>query len=296
MTLFGLPSAFSHALGSYRTLIRRLGGVALVLMGVHAAADVLDDLAYTALDAIDLVVDDALAALLGWLSAAGGLTPDAAAMAIERASLAVDLAEKDWLALRLALAVELMVDVLLLDLAWGARVFEGTTVLDELRRTTRQLRDAFSAIDLERVLAPLTLLLLAISGSVTVGLALEQPVRAWLAAAAPGLLVASNLAAATGIAVVAVLVWRFVPELLHGAVVRAHERGSKASQRLQQRRQQAPPRHPSVAAVVDVLRRGLRGAWLVAALLIASTGLLGGTHDLNGLGARGLLDRMGADP
>ena len=296
MRRIGLLSAFSHALGSYRTLIRRLGGVALVVMGVHAAADVLDDLAYTALDAVDLVVDDAIAAGFGWLAAAGGMTPDGAVMAVERASLAVDLAEKDWLALRLALAVELMVDVLLLDLAWGARVFEGTTVLDELRRTTRQLRDAFSAIDLERVLAPFTLLLLAISGSVIVGLALEQPVRALLAAAAPGLLLASNFAAATGIVGVAVLVWRFVPELLHGAVVRADERGVGARTRLQQRRQQAPPRYPKVAVVVDVVRRGLRGGWLVAVLFIAGSGLLGGSDAVNGQGAHGLVDRVGADP
>lgn len=296
MALFRLISALSFGLGSFRTLIRRLGGIALILMGVHAAADILDDLAYTALDALDLVVDESVAAFLGWLSSAGGMTPDGATSAIERFATAVDLAEKDWLALRLALVAELILDVLLLDLSWGSRTFDGGSIIEDLKLSARQLRQAFGAIDLERLLAPATLAILAVSGAVTVGLSLEQPTRALLAATSPGLLLASNLAAAVGIVVVAVLVWRFLPELLHGAFVRAHERGEKAVARQRRRREQSPPRFPKVAVVVDLLRRGLRGMWLVLALFIAVTGLLGGTEVKNGQGARGLVDRMGALP
>lgn len=296
MALFSAISALSHALGGARGLIRRLGGLCLLVMGVHAAADVLDDLAYTVIGAIDLALDDGVAAFLGWLAANGGMTPDGAASLIERFAVAVDLAEKDWLALRLALVVELLLDVLLLDLAWGTRPAEGHGVIDDLRASTAQLRESLTAFDLERLLAPLTLLVFAIGGGVLVALAIEQPARAGLSVAAPGLLVAGNVAAAIALGVTGVLLWRFAPDLVHGAVVRAHERGEKARARQQARRQARPPRHPRLAAVVDAVRRVLRGSWLVVALFIAVTGLLGGVEATHGQGGVGLVERLGSIP
>ena len=65
--MFRLFNAVSFGLGSWRTLIRRLGGLALIVMGVHAAADVLDNLARDLLDHLDLVVDEGVAGVLGWL-------------------------------------------------------------------------------------------------------------------------------------------------------------------------------------------------------------------------------------
>ena len=151
--MFRFFNAVSFGLGSWRTLIRRLGGLALIVMGVHAAADVLDNLARDLLDHLDLVVDEGVAGLLGWLSSVGGLTPDAAVASIDDFASLVDLAEKDWLALRLAFATELLLDVLLLDLCWGSRVFDGETLLDDLKRSAEQLRRSLTSFDLERVLA-----------------------------------------------------------------------------------------------------------------------------------------------
>ena len=294
--MFRLFNAISLGLGSSRTLIRRLGGLALILMGVHAAADVLDDLAWDVLDALDLVVDETAATFFGWLSSTGGLTPDAAVAAIDRFGSAVDLAEKDWLALRLAFAAELLLDVLLLDLCWGSRVFDGATLLDDLKRSAEQLRRSLTSFDLERVLAPLALATFAVGGAILAALALEQPTSAVLTQLVPGLAIASNIGAATAIVVVAVLVWRFVPELLHGAIVRAHVRGERARAKQERRRQRRPPRFPRLAIYLDGLRRLLRGAWLALAVFVAVTGLLGGTSTDKAHGGAGLVERLGATP
>lgn len=296
MPLFSALSALSYALGGVRGFIRRLGGLCLIVMGVHAAADVLDDLAYDVIGALDLIVDESVAGLLGWLAANGGMTPDGAAAAIERFSTAIDLAEKDWLALRLALVVELLLELVLLDLAWGTRPAEGHGLIDDVKASTRQLLASFRAFDLERLLGPLVLLAFAVGGGVLVGLAVEQPLRAGLAVLVPGLLLASNLAAGLALVVVGVLVWRFAPDLVHGAIVRAHERGEKVRERLAARRAAHPPRLPRLALVVDGVRRALRGAWLVVALFIAVAGLLGGAEVTHGQGAAGLAERLGSLP
>ncbi len=292
--MFGLFNAVSATLGRGRTLIRRLGGIALLLMGVHAAADVLDNLAYTLLDALDLIADEAVGAALAWLSSVGGMAPDAAVEASERFATVVDLGEKDWLSLRLAFATELLLDVLLLDLAWGTRSFDGTSRLDDLKRSAQQMRAALSSFDLERVLGPVTLLAFSVGGAVLAAMALEQPTSAALVSLLPGLTVASNIGAGSAILVVALLVWRFVPEQLHGALVRSLLRADRFRERQHQRRHKQPPRWPRVALVVDTVRAVVRGAWLLIALAIAGIGLVGVDGDRRG--AAGLLERVGAVP
>jgi hypothetical protein len=293
--VFGLFNAVSAALGRGRTLIRRLGGIALLLMGVHAAADVLDNLAYTLLDALDLIADDAVGAALAWLSSVGGIAPDAAVEASERFATVVDLGEKEWLSLRLAFATELLLDVLLLDLAWGTRIFDGTSRLDDLKRSAQQMREALSSFDLERVLGPVTLLAFSVGGAVLAAMALEQPASAALVSLLPGLTIASNIGAAAAILVVALLVWRFVPEQLHGALVRSLLRAERFRERQQQRRSKHPPRWPRVAVVVDTVRAVVRGTWLLLALAVAGMGLVADV-DGGGRGAVGLIERVGAVP
>ena len=69
----------------------------------------------------DFAIDEAVASFLSWLSSAGGLTPEGAVRAIESFASFVDLAEKDWPAIRLAFITEIVLDLFLLDLAWGTR-------------------------------------------------------------------------------------------------------------------------------------------------------------------------------
>lgn len=289
MALFRLFFGISHALGAQRTFIRRLGGLALLWMGVHAAADVIDDLAYNALDALDFVVDEAVAGFLAWLSTMGGMTPEGAARGIESFATFVDLQEKDWLAIRLAFAIEILLDLLLLDLAWGTRDDAGSSLLADLKNSVLRLRDAFSAIDLERLIAPFALTGFVVGGAILGGAAIEQLTRSLLEKVAPDLLVAGNIAAAVALLVVGLLTWRFLPDLLQGTLLRAHDRGERARAKIAARRAKHPSRFPKVAFVVDELRRVLRGSWLVLAVFVAGAGLFG--QDV-----AALVERLGAAP
>lgn len=289
MGLFRLLFGISHALGSQRNTIRRLGGLALLLMGVHAAADVLDDLAYNALDALDFFVDECAAGVFAWLSSAGGMTPEGAVRAIEAFGGFVDLAEKDWLAIRLAFIVEIVLDILLLDLAWGTRDDAGVSLLADLKQSVVRLRQAFSALDLERLFAPFALTGFVVGGALLAGGAIEQLTRSLLEKVAPDLLLAGNIAAMVAMLVVGLLTWRFLPDLLQGTLIRAHDRGESARKRIAARREKHPARFPKVALITDELRRVLRGWWLLIAGFVAFAGLFGA--DLNAL-----VERLGAAP
>jgi hypothetical protein len=266
----------SLLLGRQRDLVRRVGALALVWMGVHAGADVLDDAAASALDAADLVVDHAFAAAVDSVTAGGALSPEAAARAIEAASGLVDIDEKQWLGLRIALIVELWIMVALLPLCWGQRGLIGPTRRDELRRSAVQLRAAYASLDLERIVAPPVLAVAATSGAVGAGVALEQLVHGALAAQVPGFLGASSAGAAVGVVVAAVLLARFLPDLLHGAVRRSQARGDDDRAARAARRARAP-RAPAVRGRlhdgVDALGRALRGGWLLPVLFVVVGGL-----------------------
>jgi hypothetical protein len=273
MGLLRLLRRLSLLLGAQREFVRRLGGVALVFMGVHAAADVLDDVAADVIDVVDLFVDDVVAAVLGWLSVRGAIAPDAAVQAIEDFSAAVELAQKQWLALRAALVIELALDLLLFDLCWGSRPAAGASRGIELRETTRELVRSLRSIDLERLVAPGVLIAFALSGAFVASTACEQPLGGLVAMVPGALALAGNAGAALAMMIAGLLVVRFVPDLLHGAVVRAHERGEHARTQIAQRRQRRPARVPAVGRAIDELRRVLRGSWLALALYVAVAGL-----------------------
>jgi hypothetical protein len=266
----------SLLLGRQRDLVRRVGALALVWMGVHAGADVLDDAAASALDAVDLVVDNAVAAAVDALSAGGALSPGAATRAIEGAAGLIDIDEKQWLALRIALIVELWIMLALLPLCWGRRGLLGPTRRDELRRSAVQLRAAYASLDLERLVAPPVLAVASTTGAVGAGVALEQLVHGALAAQAPGFLAASAASAVVGVFVAAVLLARFLPDLLHGAVRRSQARGDDDRAARAARRARTP--RPSgvrgrLHDGVDELGRALRGGWLLAVLFVVAGGL-----------------------
>jgi hypothetical protein len=283
----------THGLGRGRTLIRRVGGLCLLWMGVHAAANVLDGLAYGVLNALDLWLDESVAALLAWLASAGGTSAADAAARIESFAALVDLAEKDWLALRLALTLELTIDVLILDLAWGKRALDGGSLLGDVRESARQLRRSFSAVDLERVFAPLSLCAFAVAGAGLAGIAIEHLARQALERQAPDFLVRGNVAAFAALAAMGVLLWRFLPDMLHGALVRAHDRGEAFRHRLTERRAALTaakaPRTAFVGPTVDGTRRLLRGWWWLVFAAVAAAGLVDGT-------LQALIERIGALP
>ncbi|MCC7112435.1 MAG: hypothetical protein IT382_24295 [Deltaproteobacteria bacterium] len=283
--MLALLGRISLAFGSQRRLIRRLAALCLVLMGVHLCADHLDDLAYTVLDALDLWADESAERFLAWLAAAGGMSAEDAARASESFALAIDLAEKDRMALWLALLVELALDLLLLDLSWGRHEdSRAQGLLAELKESGRAMIDALSPLDLERLAAMPTLLAFALGGALLSALAVENAARDLIGRFAPEFLWGGAAAAFTGIVAAAVLLWRFSPDLLHGALLRASTRGDRARERAKQRLA-APHRWPRLQRAGSMLRLGTRGAWLLAlALPLAVAGLQG--HDLLALVAR----------
>jgi hypothetical protein len=283
--LLALLRRITLALGSQRRLIRRVAALCLVVMGVHLSADRLDDLVYDVIDALDLWVDDGAARVLAWLSSAGGMSPEDAARASESFASALDLAGKDRLALWIALLAELVLDVLLLDLTWGRRE-DGNArgLFAELKESGRAMLDALSPLDLERLVAMPALLAFALGGALMAALAVENAARDLLGRLAPEFLWGGALAASLGILAAALLLWRFSPDLLHGALVRAGERGDRARERARERLA-APHRFPRLARAASLVRLTTRGAWLVVvALPLAVAGLQG--HDLLGLIAR----------
>jgi hypothetical protein len=279
--------AVTTALGSNRRLIRRLAALCLVFMGVHAAADHLDDIVYKVLDALDLVADETAAGVMAWLAEHGGMTPEGALSKTEAFASFIDLAQKDRLAIVLALVVELLLDVLLLDFAWGRHQDgESTGFFAELKDSAIQVLAALRPLDLERVGVLPTVMLYAFGGSVSAALAVERLTRDLLARVAPELLWGGAVAASVGILASALLCWRFLPDLLHGALLRSRVRGETARDRvLKALEAKAGRRFPRLARTFAFTRLALRGWWLVLlALPLAFAGVA--SEDLLGLIAR----------
>lgn len=207
--MLGAYRKTTHALGHHRRLVRRVAALCLVIMGVHLAADHLDDVIYRVLDAIDLFFDDTVAGFLLWLQQAGGLTPEAAARSSESFATWIDLSEKDRLAIALALGAELLLDVLLFDLAWGRHVDEDASgLLVELKASARQIVEALRPLDLERLAVVPTLVGYALGGAVTAALAVEGIARDVLQRLASDFLWAGSVAAGLGVLAAALQIGR----------------------------------------------------------------------------------------
>lgn len=272
--MFGVYRAITHGLGARRRLIRRIAALCLVVMGVHLSADHLDDLIYRLLDIIDLVVDDTAAGFLAWLAQSGGMTPEAAIARSESFATFIDLAEKDKLAIALALGAELVLDILLLDLAWGRHVDDASAgLVAELKTSATQMLEALRPLDLERLVVMPTLSCFALGGALLSALAVEQVARELIQRAASEFLWGGHLAAAIGILAGSLLLWRFLPDLLHGALLRSRVRHDKARERAMAGLRDQH-RFPRLAKLMILLRLGSRGSWLaVAALPLAVTGV-----------------------
>src|SRR6185437_4091624 len=201
-------------------------------MGVHLAADHLDDIAYAVIDAVDLAVDNTVAGFFDWLAQHGGMSSEAALKSSAAFASFIDLAEKDKLALVIALASEILLDLMLFALAWGRHVDEEAAgLVAELRTSVMQMRDALLPLDLERLAVLPTLLAFAVGGALMSALAIENIARDLLQRVAPDFNWAGQSAAALGILAAALLAWRFFPDLLHGALLRSRSRHDAARAR-----------------------------------------------------------------
>ncbi len=272
-------NGISHAIGSQRRLVRRVAAICLVFMGVHLAADHLDDVVYDIVDAVDLAVDNTAAGFFDWLAQGGAIAQETALKASASFATFIDLGEKDKLALGLALVAELLLDILLIDLAWGRHVDDDPQgLLPEVVASARQMRAALSPLDVERLAVIPTLFCFAFGGAATAALAVEGFTRHALQRLFPELLWSGHVAAGAGILAAALLVWRFLPDLLHGALLRSRARFDKARDKAAARRTK-PHRFPRAALALAFARLHARGWWLlVVALPLAVAGLT--SHDI----------------
>jgi len=295
MALWRFYNRLALFLGSRRRFVRRVGGMCLVFLGVHAAAGVIEDAVYQLVDVADLVLDGLSHDALMWFASVGTFTPEEARHHAERFAAILDLAEKGWLSLRLALVAEVVIDLLLLDFAWGTRAVMNTaSIRQALKESTQEMVSAFKHPDIERAAVLPTMFLLSLVGAVVASVALESVVADGISRAAPKYEFTSLVAAVCGLLACAVLTWRFIPDLLHGALLRARQRTDEAmaalkeSRAAQEKRTGKPPPPLSVVRILWTVRA--RGLWiLVVALPLAVTSLLVRTDFL------ALIHRLGAD-
>lgn len=278
--LWALYLGVSRFFGARRRLVRRLAALCLVVLGVHAAADTIDDLVYKLVDALDLLVDGAAWRALETLSGWGAFTPQEAVSHAQRFAEAVDLEQKDVVSKWLALVVELVMDLLLLGFVWGPRGARddeqaSSSLFEELRASARELKEALWPIDLERMAVPPAVAGFAVAGTLVAALAVEGFIADTLSQLIPLWRWVPNTSAAVALVVAALLLWRFLPDLLHGSLLRAHERGERAARRDDSLATRIAAPDASAAkrwrARLDlartVLRRTTRGAFLAFVVL-----------------------------
>lgn len=226
--MLSLYLKLTRFLGERRRFIRRIAGLSLILLGVHAAADRLDDIAFRVVDDIDRVIDNTAFALLDALgSVFENWRPKALAYAEAFANF-IDVAEKERAAVVLALLIELLIALVMLDFAWGKRdsaLGEGRVgVVDEIKESIAELKTALWPVDLERLAIVPILLCFTTTATLLAGGAVEQIFSSFLSAWFPLWPFGVAAAAFGGLIVALLLAWRFLPDLLHGAILRAHER------------------------------------------------------------------------
>jgi hypothetical protein len=271
----GVWSRISLGLGRRRRFVRRLAGLCLILLGVHAAADRLDDFAYASLDALDLALDRAFLAFVAWLGDLGILTLPKVQSWSEGITTFIGVSEKDRMALVFGLAIEVSADLLLLDLAWGLRRArqadeEPPALLESLRRSGAQLKEAIAPLDVEKLILPLCLFVLSVCGAAIFAVAMEmltfdlfgglKAFGGWDRLVSAGL----------GLFTAALLILRFGPDLVDGAINRADQRGTRFATRVGEKRLAA-----GKAPLKEWQEKVLRGArgWLSALLILPLTGL-----------------------
>lgn len=286
-TMRGLLRAYlnlTHALGGSQRFWRRLAALFLVVMGVHAAADHIDDLVFGLVDTLDLWADQAAWSFCDWVAKMGGMAPKEAVHKAQAFAEWIDMSEKDSFALVLALVAEIGIDVLLLDWIWGTRKAANAdeapmSVVAEFKESVNELKAALWPLDLQRVAVPIVLLLFSLAGAFSAALAIEGVVSSLISEVAPLWRWGINAAAAVAVASVALLAWRFIPDLIHGGILHVHtrqaQRDEKARKRAEKRADDDNVENATVSKVKRVVKRASRGLFAFGILLpLAAFGLV----------------------
>ncbi|MBN2360992.1 MAG: hypothetical protein JXR83_16165 [Deltaproteobacteria bacterium] len=108
-----LPAIVADGVAALRRVAEPLALVGIVLLGIHGATNLLDDVVFGLIDVSDRAIDATVAAALGWSGARGWITAGTAASWSDGVALFVDIDRKEALAVGLALVVELLLDLAL---------------------------------------------------------------------------------------------------------------------------------------------------------------------------------------
>jgi len=187
----------SELLGSLRKLFLPIGIAALVAMGVHLASEVMVHGVFVALGTLDRLFEAMVDALLQAFESTGWPEEGWA----ERNAYAfadwIDIDTRESWSRVGGVLVELLVDFFLVRAALGweestprmdmiaspeqvgfRRVIDTTRI--QVTRMSRDVRDYFKDITVEKIYVPLASLCAVITGSYAVGLAVENALFEWL--------------------------------------------------------------------------------------------------------------------
>lgn len=222
--LISLPATLLDGLVGLRRLSEPLALAVLILLGVHGAADLLDDVLFTAVDTADRGLDASVRAALDGLAGLDWLQADTAARWADDAALWIDIDRKEALAVSLALGGELLLDLLLL--LWcvgGARPLAPP--VDALPAGQGRLWRVLRALRTLRARAPGVL---RASGLVLAFVVGSLALGRWVAAGVAQLLVGpavgdaiGDVARLTGVIVMGLALLTLVPLAQRRALARA---------------------------------------------------------------------------
>lgn len=252
-SMWTLFDNFSRFWGARRRFVRRFAGLALLLLGIHLAADRLDDLVFFMFDRVDLWVDGWTWSLLSWASEQQLVSTEESVRYAQQMAEAVDVGAKDRASKWCALFMEWAFAIWLLDFAWGKRLSVAKN--EELGgpqtrflQSIAELRSGLRHLDLERLVVLPVLLGLSCAGALDAAIAVEAFTADLLTSWAPAWRQGIALAAVIGLLSASLLIWRITPDILQGALLRSQERGEAKSRGL-----------GTNASVWSILRVRLRG-------------------------------------
>lgn len=249
-------SRVSYLLGHLRGLFLPFGLFALVAVGVHVGCDRLDDQAFVALSTLDAITDATLVSILRWAGELFGASGASIEAWTYRAVDLVDVDAKQWLARWIAVALELVTDVVL-----ALPVFLHRNLPASARALGVLVKKSFADPTVLRVAAPIASACACLAGAFAISReaqVLTHSVASGLAVMSEHRDLATLAASIAGYLALCVVLWRLGAVVVLGALTYADGRATR-----------------DALDVVGQKKRRLRG-WFTAfvALPIAITAVL----------------------
>jgi hypothetical protein len=284
----GFFARMSHAAGERRRLVRRVAGICLVALGIHAATDQLDELLFLMLDQLDTRIDEWAQAVVQGMAKLELVDAERADRWCRAWAEWVQVNEKDLASKWMALLIEVGANVTLVRPTWGLRTDLRHDVQlrmrEQLSSSWAALRPTLWPISFEQVSLPLIVFTLAFSGVMTATLSLDMAAGRVLLDLFPDGTSQMMVASGLGIFGASLLSWRFLPDLVEGCWFFAHERKRKMAP--------LPASAPDGGRLVYRLAHGLKQRGLLRVLCVLPVAYLSLLAQLDNI--RMLLRMLGA--